>query len=57
MPRTRRQAAQAVTVPQRRARTDGRAVLLAPGSLSPRKITIKGAPTARHRYAAQSARH
>ena len=54
MPRTRRQAAQAVTFPQRRARTDGRAVLHAPGSLLPRKITIKGVPTARHRYAAQT---
>src|ERR1022692_386115 len=41
-PRTRRQAAQAATFPQRRASTDGRAVLLAPGSLSPRKITAQG---------------
>jgi hypothetical protein len=34
-PRTRRQAAQAATDPQRRARTDSRAVLRSPGSLSP----------------------
>jgi hypothetical protein len=44
MPRTRRQAVPAATSPQRRARTDSRAVLRSPGSLSPRKITIKGAP-------------
>jgi hypothetical protein len=54
MPRTRRQAVPAATVPQRRARTDGRAVLRLPGSLSPRKITIKGAPGARRRFAAQT---
>jgi hypothetical protein len=54
MPRTRRQAVPAATVPQRRASADGRAVLLAPGSLSPGKITIKGAPAARRRYAAQT---
>jgi hypothetical protein len=47
MPRTRRQAAQAVTFPQHHARTDGQAVLLAPGSLSPRKITVKSARCAR----------
>ena len=47
MPRTRRQAAQAVTFPQRRARRDGRAVLPAPGSLLPREITIRGVPAAR----------
>jgi hypothetical protein len=44
LPRTRRQVVPAATVPQRRARTDSRAVLRSPGSLSPRKITIKGAP-------------
>jgi hypothetical protein len=54
MPRTRRQAAPAATIPQRRASTDGRAVLLAPGILSPRKITIKGTPAARRRFAAQT---
>jgi hypothetical protein len=54
MPRTRRQAVPAATFPQRRASTNGRAVLLAPGSLSPRKITIKGAPAARRHYAAQT---
>src|SRR5450755_4469118 len=47
MPRTRRQAAQAVMFPQRRARTDGRAVLPAPVILLPGKVTIKGAPAAR----------
>ena len=47
MPRTRRQAAPAATFPQRRASTNGRAVLRSPGSLSPGKITVKGAPTAR----------
>ena len=41
LPRTRRQAAPAATAPQRRARTDARAVLRSPGSLSPGKITIK----------------
>jgi hypothetical protein len=30
------------------------AVLRSPGSLSPRKITIKGAPAARRRFAAQT---
>src|ERR1022692_4449930 len=40
-PRTRRQAAQAATFPERRASTDGQAVLLAPGSRSPRKITAQ----------------
>jgi hypothetical protein len=42
-PRTRRQAVPAAASPQRRASTEGRAVLHAPGCLSPRKITIKGA--------------
>ena len=54
LPPTRRQAVPAATVPQRRARRNGRAVLLTPGSLSPRKITIKGAPAARPRFAAQT---
>jgi hypothetical protein len=54
LPRTRRQAVPAATVPQRRARTDGQAVLRSPGSLSPGKITIKGAPAARPRCAAQT---
>ena len=54
LPRIRRQAVPAATVPQRRARTDSRAVLRSPGSLSPRKITIKGAPRARPRYAGQT---
>jgi hypothetical protein len=54
MPRTRRQAVPAATFPQRRASTNGRAVLLAPGSLSPRKITIKGTPAACRRFAAQT---
>jgi hypothetical protein len=44
LPRYRQQAVPAATIPQRRARTDSRAVLRSPGSLSPRKITIKGAP-------------
>jgi hypothetical protein len=34
----------AATNPQRRSRTESRAVLRSPGSLSPAKITIKGAP-------------
>ena len=42
MPRIRRQAAQAATFPQRSARTNGRAVLLAPGSLSPCKDHHQG---------------
>jgi hypothetical protein len=45
---------QAATIPQCRASRNGRAVLPAPGSLSPRKITIKGAPAARRRCAAQT---
>ena len=48
-PRYRQQAAPAATVPQRRARTDSRAVLRSPGSLSPGKITIK---VVRPRFAA-----
>ena len=54
MPRTRRQAVPAATFPQRRASANGRAVLRAPGSLSPRKITIKGAPAARRCAMAQA---
>jgi hypothetical protein len=54
MPRTRRQEVPAATVPQRRASTDGRAVLLAPDSLLPRKITVKGAPSARRHWAAKA---
>jgi len=42
LPRTRRQAAPAATVPQRRARTDSRAVLRSPGSLSPVKDHHQG---------------
>jgi hypothetical protein len=49
LPRYRQQAVPAATVPQRRARTDGRAVLRSPGSLSPETFTIKGAPAARPR--------
>jgi hypothetical protein len=48
MPRVRRQAVPAATVPQRRARTNGRAVLRSPGSLSPCKITAQGALTQPH---------
>jgi predicted ABC-type ATPase len=54
LPRCWQQAAPAATVPQRRTRTDSRAVLRSPGSLSPRKITIKGAPLARPRCAGQT---
>ena len=42
MPRTRRQAAPAATFPQRRASTNGRAVLRSPDSLSPVKDHSKG---------------
>ena len=42
LPRTRRQAVPAATFPQRRARTDNRAVLRSPGSLSPVKDHSKG---------------
>lgn len=57
MPRTRSPAALAAThhpsAPRAQHGT-GRVVLLAPGSLSPCKITVKGAPAARRRCAAQT---
>ena len=43
LPRIRWQVAQAATTHQRRERANGRAVLRSPGSLSPGKVTIKGA--------------
>jgi len=42
MPRTRRQAVPAVTFPQRRVTTKGRAVLRPPGSVSPGKDHHQG---------------
>jgi hypothetical protein len=46
-PRTGRRADPAVTPPTGRACKSGRAVLLAPGIVSPRKLPVKGAPCGR----------
>jgi hypothetical protein len=47
LPHYRQEAVPAATVPQRSARTNSRAVLRSPGSLSPETITIKARLAAR----------
>jgi hypothetical protein len=55
MPRTQQAGGTGRNVPSaRHTSTNGGAVLLAPDSLLPGKFTIKGAPAARHRCAAQT---